>query len=168
MHDHVGRVRGCEPFSLLDASEDRRPTITKTGNERSRPFGEGRQQTASPDGVILVYDGDSGVRAMLLDAVKKTIGREDCALCEITYSPIGKRRAWTKCASRLGVTVAEMHRDELPDAWGITRAELPCVLARVQGRDPFVLVTRDEIGSCGGSVHALERALVAALNGKAA
>lgn len=45
-----------------------------------------------PDRVILVYDGDSGVRAMLMDVLEKATGREECALCEITYGPLGKRR----------------------------------------------------------------------------
>ena len=40
-------------------------------------------------------------------------GREECALCEITYSPVGKRRAWTACAKRLGLVVDELHRDSL-------------------------------------------------------
>jgi hypothetical protein len=124
----------------------------------SGPDSAARQ--SRPDGVILVYDADSGVRALLLDVIKKVVGREECALCEITYSPIGKRRAWRQCESRLGVTVTEMHRDQLPAGWGIKATELPCVLARVREAYPSVLVTREEILSCRGSASALERAVV--------
>lgn len=44
--------------------------------------------------LILVYDANGGLAAMLVDVVKKALGREDCALCEITYSPLGKRQSW--------------------------------------------------------------------------
>jgi hypothetical protein len=114
--------------------------------------------------VILVYNGDSGLAAMLLDAVKKAAGREDCALCEITYSPIGKRREWAACERRLGVAVEELHRDRLPREWGIARAELPCILGRVGHERPVVLLRRAEIADCRGSVDELERRLRAALD----
>ena len=113
-----------------------------------------------PDRLILVYDGDSGLRALLLDVVKKAVGREECALCEITYGPLGKRRAWTECAARLGVAVDETHRDQLPPEWRIARDQLPCILARVREERPVILVTRDEIAALGGSVDALERRIL--------
>lgn len=126
--------------------------------------------TASPqanplDRVILVYDGDGGLGAMLLDVVKKTVGREDCPLCEITYGPLGKRDAWRRCEARLGVIVDELHRDQLPEAWGISRTALPCILGRVRDERPSILLTRDEIEACGAEVDALEGRLRRALSG---
>jgi hypothetical protein len=109
--------------------------------------------------VILVYNGDSGLAALLLDAVKKAAGREDCELCEITYGPTGKRREWVACERRLGVAIEELHRDRLPAAWGISRSELPCILGRTGEERPFVLLGRADIRACGKSVAALERRL---------
>lgn len=117
-----------------------------------------------PDSLVLVYDGDSGLRAMLLDAAKKAVGREECALCEITHSPLGKRRAWAACEARLGVAVTNLHRDQLPEAWGVASTQLPCILARVGDALPRVLLTRDEIAACRGNVEALERHLLDALS----
>ncbi len=117
-----------------------------------------------PDRLIFVYDGDSGLAAMLLDVVKKAAGREECALCEITYGPLGKRNAWRACEARLGLIVDELHRDELPQTWGISRRDLPCVLGRTGASMPFVLVTRDEIIACAGDVRSLEERLAAALS----
>lgn len=117
------------------------------------------------DRIILVYNGDSGLGALLLDIVKKAAGREDCALCEIVYSPVGKRKAWTACASRLGVPIEEMHRDKLPAAWGIAPAELPCILGRTGDERPFVVLRRADIAACAGSVQQLEKRLRAALDG---
>ena len=115
--------------------------------------------------VILVYNGDSGLRAMLLDAVKKAAGREDCALCEITYSPIGKKREWVACERRLGVKVEELHRDRIPPSWGIT--ELPCILGRNGEERPAVLLDRAQIEACHGSISELEQRLRQALQAKA-
>jgi hypothetical protein len=118
-----------------------------------------------PDRIILVYNGDSTVTAMLFDVVKKAAGREDCALCEITYSPLGKRREWVACQRRLGVAVEELHRDQLPREWGLSLAELPCILGRVGTERPFVLLRRADIAACHGRVDELERRLRDALDG---
>ena len=120
------------------------------------------------DRIILVYDADSGVAALLLDVCKKLFGREDCALCALTYSPVGKRRAWSACAKGLGVAVEELHRDRLPADWGIARTELPCILGRAGDERPRVLVNRAEIIACHGSIDELERRLRAALAAPAA
>ena len=117
-----------------------------------------------PDRLILVYDGDSGLRALLADVLKKLVGREECALCEITYSATGKRRAWAACEKRLGLIVDELHRDQLPEAWGISRAHLPCVLARNGEDRPFVLLTREDIARCQGSVERLDGRIAEALD----
>jgi hypothetical protein len=119
------------------------------------------------DRIILVYNADSGLRAMLLDAVKKCVGREDCTLCEITYSPIGKRAAWSACERRLGMPVEELHRDQLPAAWGIAQSELPCILGRYGSTPPFVLVSRAEVAACAGRIERLEQRLRDALAGAA-
>lgn len=117
-----------------------------------------------PDRLILVYDGNSGMRAMLLDVIKKAVGREDCPLCEITYAPTGKRSAWKACEARLGLPVEELHRDELPAAWNLAPKELPCILGRVGSELPFVLIGREEILACKASVDVLEQTIRAALD----
>lgn len=117
-----------------------------------------------PDTLILVFNADSGLRALLLDVLKKAVGREECGLCEITYGPLGKHGAWAACEARLSITVRELHRDELPAEWAIARADLPCVLARVGEERPTILLTREEIAACRGSVEALEERLTSALS----
>ena len=127
---------------------------------------KGKVMAVRPDKLIFVYDGDSGVGAMLLDVVKKAVGREDCALCEITYSPVGKRRAWANCEGRLGVAVQELHRDQVPPAWGLSPTSLPCVLARAGGETPWVLLARHEIRACHARPDELERRLRHALDAR--
>lgn len=118
------------------------------------------------DRIIFIYDADSGIAALLQDVVKKAIGREDCALCEITYGPLGKRPAWRQCEARLDVIIDELHRDQVPDAWGLAHTELPCILARRGDSLPFVLVPKSEIAQCHGSVDALEARVRAALEAR--
>jgi hypothetical protein len=118
-------------------------------------------QAERPRRLTLVYDGDSGLRAMLADVVKKAVGQEDCPLCEITYGPLGKRGTWRACEARLGVPVDELHRDQLPVAWGIS--DLPCVLGWGDGDKPFIVLSRDVIVACQGSIDALEAKLMRAL-----
>jgi hypothetical protein len=156
-----------EPFSERGPSMLTMETIAMTTTEprerASSPLRPERAAASRPDRLILVYDGDSGLGALLLDVVKKAVGREECALCEITNGPLGKRGAWRACETRLGVIVDELHRDQLPDAWGVSRSDLPCILGRSGTERPFAVVSRDEIISCRGSVDALEAKLVAAL-----
>ena len=118
-----------------------------------------------PDRVILVYSGDSGLKAMLLNVLKKAAGREECALCEITYGPLGKHREWRECEARLGISIQELHRDQVPAEWEISPTGVPCILARVQEERPFTVLTRAQIETCVGSVVELERRLTFALAG---
>ncbi|HYV43548.1 MAG TPA: hypothetical protein VFA20_01760 [Myxococcaceae bacterium] len=134
------------------ARHDQAPAVSRTGSAPGRP-----------DRLILLYDLNSGLGAMLLDAARKAVGREDCPLCEIAYSPIGKRKEWRACEARLGIKVEELYRDKLPPDWGIALEDLPVVLGRVGDERPFVIVNREGIVSCHGSVSALEEKLVAAL-----
>jgi len=156
-----------EPFSECGPSmltmEEIAMMTTEPRERASSPLRPELAPASRPDRLILVYDGDSGLGALLLDVVKKAVGREECALCEITNGPLGKRGTWRACETRLGVMVDELHRDQLPDAWGVSGSDLPCILGRVENERPFVLVPREEIISCRGSVGALEAKLVAAL-----
>lgn len=110
------------------------------------------------ESLVFVYDGASGLAAMALDVLKKLAGREECPLCEITYSPTGKRSTWRECERRLGMPVEEMHRDELPSSWGVSLEALPCVIVKRGGSQRIVL-GREDIVRCGGRPDALERAL---------
>ena len=119
--------------------------------------------SSAPDRLLLVYDGDSGLGAMLLDVVKKAVGKEDCPLCEIVYSPVGKRSSWRACEARLGLPVEEWHRDRLLASWNLAPEDLPCILGRSGDSIPTVLVTRAQIVATGRSADALEAAVRAAL-----
>ena len=118
---------------------------------------------SNPKKLILVYSGDSGLATMIVDVVKKSIGREDCPLCEITYTPVGKRASWVACTKRLDIEVEETHRDRVPPEWNLSASDLPCVLAEPETGHPRVLLSRDVIVACRGSVEALEKELAAAL-----
>lgn len=156
-----GRL-GPLPRETLDAG-----LVARTLSDRPALFWgmkpPSAKPVARPDRLILVYDADGGAFAMVLDAMKKAVGKEDCPLCEVTYSPLGKRRSWQACERRLPIPVEERHRDQLPDDWGIPRTALPCVLARTGRAPPVVLVARPEIAGCRGDAAALEGLIATAL-----
>ncbi|UJR82944.1 hypothetical protein [Sandaracinus amylolyticus] len=123
-------------------------------------------KVAPHEALVFVYDGRSGIAAIALDVVKKLAGREDCALCEITYGPTGKRGAWRECERRLELPIEERHRDDLPPAWAARVDTLPCVLLR-RGDSVRVLLDRDRIEACGRRPEALELAIRDALRASA-
>jgi hypothetical protein len=119
-----------------------------------------------PDRLLLVYDGNSGLGAMLLDVVKKAVGKEECPLCEIVYSPLGKRASWRTCEASLGLPIEEWHRDRVPTAWNLAPEALPCILGRTGDSLPFVLVTREQIVASNRSADALETVIRDALSAR--
>jgi hypothetical protein len=112
-----------------------------------------------PERLLFVYSSASGVLAMLADAAKKAAGIEDCALCEVTHSPLGKRSEWARCERGLGISVTLVHRDELPASWELDVHALPCVLAQHGQERPGLLLDKDQIAACAGRVDALEALL---------
>jgi hypothetical protein len=119
----------------------------------------------APARLFFVYNSASGPFAMLADAVKKAAGIEECALCEITHGPLGKRGDWARCERGLGVPIEIVHRDEVPPAWKIDVGALPCVLSDSGDDRPRVLLDKDEIASCAGNADALERLISRRLAG---
>lgn len=71
-----------------------RAQVTSRASIDQKPHPRGLAMSPAVSRLILVYDANGGLAAMLVDVVKKALGREDCALCEITYSPLGKRQSW--------------------------------------------------------------------------
>lgn len=114
--------------------------------------------------LILVYDADSGWRALALDVAKKWLGREDCSLCAITHGPLGPRGEWVACQARIGLSFEALHRDELPRQWHIAMHNLPCILVRRGDRTPELLLDREDIAACGGQATELELRIQSALS----
>lgn len=103
-----------------------------------------------------VYDADGGLAGELRYVVGHLLGRTECALCDITHSPVRRRRTWDAMVAGLPVPFDLRHRNELTDT--VRRAlashALPVVAAQRQDDSWAVLLDVDALRSCGGDVDA--------------
>ena len=114
--------------------------------------------------VVGVYDADGGIRGEVAYVVGHLLGRTDCALCDITHSPVRRRPRWDAMTARLPVPVRLVHRNETTPAEQAAWASvgLPVVLGATGGNH-VVLLDRPALRALDGSVDAFEQALRRAL-----
>ncbi|MFM7599124.1 MAG: hypothetical protein ACKO70_12270 [Actinomycetota bacterium] len=89
--------------------------------------------------LVGVYDADGGLRGELSYLVGKVQGNH-CSLCDITHSPVRRRREWQAYVASLPVPFDAIHRNERD----------PLVRAATSGREPCVIALTDD-----GSIHHL-------------
>lgn len=125
--------------------------------------------TTQPEGtveaLIGVYRADGGIRGELTYLVGKARGTAHCALCDVTHSPVRRKRAWVAMVKGLGVPFDLLHLNERT-AHVIAAAgdRSPIILARV--REPgasllrlVLVLDEDQVESSDGSVEVFELAL---------
>jgi hypothetical protein len=115
--------------------------------------------------VLGVYDADGGVRGELAYVVGKLLGRRHCSLCDVTHSPVRRRREWDALVATLGVPVRVAHRNELSAAESAAAhaAGLPVLLGERADRSFTVLVDSAALEEAHGSVEVVGRLLRSAL-----
>jgi hypothetical protein len=67
------------------------------------------------DRIVGVYNADGGLIGELRYIVGHVLGTVSCALCDITHSPIRRKREWDTLVADLGVRVDLRHLNELDD-----------------------------------------------------
>ncbi|MCA1780859.1 MAG: hypothetical protein ABR500_11430 [Dermatophilaceae bacterium] len=105
--------------------------------------------------LVGVYDADGGIVGEVRYVVGHLLGRTECALCDITHSPVRRKRDWVRLVDELPVPVVAVHRNELPRELAdvVVPDRLPAVYA-VRGDGCAVeFVTRDELAGLDGSVE---------------
>lgn len=111
--------------------------------------------------VVGVYAADGGLVGEVRYVVGALFGRAHCTLCDITHSPVRRKRAWDELVARLPLPMRVVHRNELPPELvaHVRPEDLPEVYAVTASGTVRRLITRDELGSLDGSVEAFERLL---------
>jgi hypothetical protein len=110
--------------------------------------------------LIGVYDADHTLRGEVAYWVGARLGRRHCSLCEITHGALRQRSEWTECRAGLPVAFDTFHRDDQPESVRHAAAgRAPVVAAETDGGDTVVLLTPDDLESCGGSVDRLVDAI---------
>lgn len=111
-----------------------------------------------------VYDADGGLRGELAYLVGHLLGRRECALCDITHSPVRRKPAWDSMVAGLGLTFRLRHRNELTAAETsvVERVGAPVVLV-VEGDDIDVLLDARTLQGADGDVVGFQTLLEEAL-----
>lgn len=124
----------------------------------SGPGGYAAGVNDSPAPVVVgVYDADGGVLGEAAYVWGKVRGTTHCSLCDITHSPVRRKKEWDALVARLDARVELRHRNELTAAQRevALAAGLPVVLVADLERQGYdVLVDADELARTGGDVTA--------------
>ncbi|KAB7745354.1 hypothetical protein GA707_05315 [Nostocoides sp. F2B08] len=108
--------------------------------------------------LVGVYDADGGLRGELAYVVGHLLGRVECALCDITHSPVRRKRSWDALVASLPVPMVTVHRNELPpEIVGVVSADrLPAVYAVRTDGSAVEFVGREELRGLDASVEAFD------------
>lgn len=94
--------------------------------------------------LVGIYDADGGLRGELAYLVGKARG-EHCSLCDITHSPVRRRRSWDAYVAGLPVPFDVLHRNERSEELAAATAGIePCVVAVLD--DGRIQVLLDDYG----------------------
>jgi hypothetical protein len=118
------------------------------------------------DRILGVYNADGGLGGELRYILGDALGTVSCALCDITHSPLRRKREWDALVAELGIVVDLRHLNELDER----------EKAAVGGNSPIVLVECDgmldtlldaaQLEELDGSVAEFGAAVRAALAGR--
>jgi hypothetical protein len=103
-----------------------------------------------------IYDADGGLVGELRYVVDHLLGSTECALCDITHSPIRRKRNWDAMVATLPVPFDLRHRNELT---GIEQRALagltpPVVVAELADGTYVELLDVESLRACDGDVDA--------------
>ena len=101
-----------------------------------------------------VYDADGGIVGELRYVVGHLLGTAECALCDITHSPVRRKRTWDAMVATLEAPFDLRHRNELTEAeqHAVAPMGLPVVAAELTDGGWVQLLDRDALDGCAGSV----------------
>lgn len=85
------------------------------------------------DRIVGVYNANGGLVGEVRYIVGHLLGTTSCALCDITHSPIRRKREWDALVAELGIPVDLRHLNELDERES----------AAVGEQAPIVLVERN-------------------------
>ncbi|MFA6219781.1 MAG: hypothetical protein WC692_08370 [Erythrobacter sp.] len=97
--------------------------------------------------ILMVYNADGGLLSTLLDSVRKVVSpsSHDCPLCKITHGAVTMRYEWRQFLGTLPHLKTSLHRDQFLARYPWAPIALPAILLVEEGRDPMVLVGREQL-----------------------
>lgn len=106
------------------------------------------------DRILGVYNANGGLVGEVRYIVGHLLGTTSCALCDITHSPIRRKREWDDLVAELGIPVDLRHLNELDERESAAVGEqAPIVLVERNGMlEP--LLDAAQLDALDGSVSA--------------
>ena len=112
--------------------------------------------------LVGVYNADGGTVGELKYIAGKILGQAHCSLCDVTHSPVRRKKAWDAMVLTLPYEFVLLHRNELPpNLKQFAAADLPIVVME-DGQNLRVLLSDEQISACDGDPDRLAEALNAA------
>jgi hypothetical protein len=112
--------------------------------------------------LIGVYDADGGLRGEIAYVAGKVTGRH-CTLCDITHSPVRRRREWDTYVSTLPVPFEVVHRNERSAALQrVTEGREACVVAECRDGSLVFLLSNEALAQAA-DVAGLAQAVASAI-----
>lgn len=115
--------------------------------------------------LVGVYNADGGLLGEARYLVGSLTGRAHCALCDITHSPVRRKRQWDAMVTSLGVPFSLDHLNDMPRDVSdlVASAGAPLVAARMAAGHLRLLLPATQLETLDGSVTNFESALRTAL-----
>jgi len=112
---------------------------------------------------IGVYHADGGLVGETKYVLGHLFGRTHCALCDITHSPVRRKKQWDAYVDSLGVPFRLYHLNEMPAdvAAMVATTGSPVVLART-ATDLVLMLGEGQLDRLDGSVAAFAGELASA------
>jgi len=122
------------------------------------------QPPSAPRRYLGVYDADGGLAGELRYVIGHLLGTAECALCDITHSPVRRRPAWDRMVTTLGVPFDLRHRNELTEAEQHATAtmRLPFVAAELADGTFVEVLDAAALAACDGDLEVFHARLLAA------
>ena len=112
---------------------------------------------------IGVYHADGGLVGEAKYVIGHLLGRTHCSLCDITHSPLRRKRQWDAFVGGLTVPFRLYHLNEMPSdvADVVATVGSPVVLSRDTAGVLQLVLTPSQLDQLDGSVGSFAAALAA-------
>jgi hypothetical protein len=104
--------------------------------------------------LVGIYNADGGIVGEVRYVLGHLLGTAECALCDITHSPIRRKPEWDQMASELRVPLTLLHRNELDERTlqAISTIALPAIIGFQSDGEVVEVLSATELSACEGSV----------------
>ena len=119
--------------------------------------------------LIGVYKADGGLIGEVSYFLGHLLGVRECSLCDITHSPIMKKKAFKEFETRLrtnrGIGMRLVHMNERTEAeLAASKGREPCVLLEYEDGSISMFLDYEELKAAGGRVSSFEKLVESRLN----